>query len=148
MPDKTIDRGCSMLNAADESANPYGLILSKKEREHIYGELTRLDNVTDALLRGKTGWKQQAEATLSTAAELAGIGVATIALYRFLDVPKTPAVVVAAAFVILQKLNLLLTHEKIDDTHARRMREDEKERKERAKYFKDMGVKDLSLDED
>ncbi len=30
-----------MLNATDETANPYGLILSKIERETIYGDLTR-----------------------------------------------------------------------------------------------------------
>lgn len=47
----------------------------------------------------------------------------------------------------LQKLNLLLTHEKINDTHARRQREDEKEAKQRAQYFKDMGCKDTSLEE-
>jgi len=29
---KTIDRGMSTLNATDETANPYGLILSKVER--------------------------------------------------------------------------------------------------------------------
>ena len=32
-----IDKGRSILNAADETANPYGLILSEKEREFIYG---------------------------------------------------------------------------------------------------------------
>lgn len=45
-----IDKGRSILNAADETANPYGLILSEKEREFIYTGLTRLDNMTNALL--------------------------------------------------------------------------------------------------
>ena len=48
------------------------------------------------------------------------------------------------AFIVLQKLNLLLTSEKINDTFTRQEREDKKEAKERAKYFKDMGSKDLS----
>src|SRR5258708_4688793 len=57
-PNGKIKRGQIKLtesNAADETANPYGLILSEKEREIIYGELTRLDNVTNALLCGRTG---------------------------------------------------------------------------------------------
>lgn len=55
--------------------------------------------------------------------------------------------IVGIALVILQKLNLLLTHERIDDTHTRRNREDEKEAKERAQYFKIMGCKDMSVEE-
>ena len=50
-------------------------------------------------------------------------------------------------FVILQKLNLLLTHESIDDIHARRAREDEKEARERARYFRETGTKDLSRED-
>jgi hypothetical protein len=92
MTSKAINRGCSFLNAADETANPYGLILSEKEREIIYGELTRLDNITNALLYGKTGRKQRASATLSTLAEFAGLGVAAFALHRFLDVPTGTSV--------------------------------------------------------
>jgi hypothetical protein len=55
--------------------------------------------------------------------------------------------IVGLACIVLQKLNLLLTHEKIHDTHKRREREDKKEAKERAQYFKDMGCRDMSLDE-
>lgn len=142
-----IDKGCSILNATDEVANPYGLILSEKEREVIYGDLNRLDNMTNALLYGRTGRKQQQQATVSALAEFAGIGVVAIALHRFLDFPTAPVFVIAVTFSILQKLNLLLTHEKIEDTHSRRQREEEKEAKKRAQYFKDMGVKDLSLEE-
>jgi hypothetical protein len=144
---RTIDKGRSMLNAADEVANPYGLILSEKEREIIYSDLTRLDNMTNALLYGRTGWKQQAQATFSAMWELSGLALATMGLHFFLDTPTMPTFMVGFALIIVQKLNLLLTHEKIDDTHSRRQREDEKEAKKRAQYFKDMGVKDLSLEE-
>ncbi len=48
-----IDKGRSILNATDETANPYGLILSEKEREVIYGDLTRLDNMTNVFLTGE-----------------------------------------------------------------------------------------------
>ena len=144
---KSIDKGCSFLNAADETANPYGLILSVKEREVIYGDLTRLDNMTNALLYGRTGWKQQAQAAFSTVSELLGLGLATMALHLFLNIPTLQTFMFGFALLVLQKLNLLLTHEKIDDTHARRQREDEKEAKKRAQYFKDMGTKDMSLEE-
>ena len=143
---KSIDKGRSFLNAADETANPYGLILSEKEREVIYGDLTRLDNMTNALLYGRTGWKQQAQAGFSAVWELVGLGLGTMALHLFLGTPTMPTFMIGFALIVLQKLNLLLTHEKIDDTHARRQREDEKEAKKRAQYFKDMGVKDLSLE--
>jgi hypothetical protein len=144
---KSIDKGMSMLNATDETANPYGLILSKVERETIYGDLTRLDNMTNALLYGKTGWKQQAEAAFLTACEFLGLGIAVIAFRYFSNTPAMPVFAIGVSLLILQKLNLLLTHEKIDDTHTRRQREDEKEAKKRAQYFKDMGIKDLSLEE-
>lgn len=142
-----IDKGCSVLNAADETANPYGLILSEKEREIIYNGLNRLDNMTNALLYGKTGWKQQVRATFFTSAEFIGVGVAAIVLHFFSNISTMSTFIIGIAFVVLQKLNLLLTHERIDDTHARRNRKDEKEAKERAQYFKDMGCKDMSLEE-
>jgi hypothetical protein len=142
-----IDKGMSILNATDEVANPYGLVLSEKERHTIYGDLTRLDNMTNALLYGRTGWKQQAQATFSTAAEFIGLGIAVIVFRYFANTPAAPVFIIGVSLLIIQKLNLLLTHEKIGDTHARRQREDEKEAKERAQYFKDMGVKDLSLEE-
>ena len=41
-----IDRGRSILNAADEMANPYGLILSEEEQRYIYGKLKRLLRTT------------------------------------------------------------------------------------------------------
>src|ERR1700686_2351737 len=134
-----IDKGCNILTAADDTANPYGLVLSEKEREFINGGLTRLDNMTNALLHGKTGWKQQVQATFSAGGEFVGVGVAAIVLQYFLNIPTMSTFIVGIALVILQKLNLLLTHERIDDTHARRNREDEKEAKGRARYFKDMG---------
>jgi hypothetical protein len=109
--------------------------------------LTRLDNMTNALLYGRTGWKQQALATLSTVAEVAGICFAAIVLHRFADASTDLVLFVGFALIVLQKLNLLLTHETINDTHTRRQREDEKEAKKRAKYFKDMGCKDMSLEE-
>jgi hypothetical protein len=49
--------------------------------------------------------------------------------------------------ILLQKRNLLLTHEGIDDIFARRNREDEKEARERAKHFKDVGCRDITLEE-
>jgi hypothetical protein len=142
-----IDKGCSILNATDETANPYGLILSEREREIINNGLNRLDNMTNALLYGKTGRKQQVQATFSTIAEFVGVVLAAIVLRNFSNVSTTSTFIVGVAFIILQKLNLLLTHERIDDTHARRNREDEKEAKKRAQYFKDMGCKDMSLEE-
>jgi hypothetical protein len=147
MMGKTIDRGRSFLNATDETANPYGLILSEKERETIYGDLTRLDNMTNALLYGRTGWKQQAQAAFHTAAEFVGVMFAAFVLHHFTDASTESVLIFGFALLALQKLNLLLTPEKIDDTHARRLREDEKEAKKRAQYSKDMGCKDLSLEE-
>jgi len=147
MTGKTINKGRSFLNATDETANPYGLILSEKEREAIYSGLTRLDNMTNALLYGRTGWKQQAQAAFSTAGEFVGLALAVVALHRFLDFPAVSTFMFGFSLIVLQKLNLLLTHEKISDTHARRTRQDEKEAKERAQYFKDMGCKDMSLEE-
>ncbi|HLK03612.1 MAG TPA: hypothetical protein VKT53_04160 [Candidatus Acidoferrum sp.] len=142
-----IDKGRSILNATDETANPYGLILSEKEREVIYGDLTRLENMTSALLNGRTGWKQQVQAAFTTGAECAGAIVVADAVHLFLGTPIVPTIMCGFALLILHKLNLLLTHEESEDTHARRQREDEKEAKERAQYFKDMGAKDLSLEE-
>ena len=55
--------------------------------------------------------------------------------------------IIGISLLVVQKLNLLLTPEKIDEMHARRIREDQKEAKERAEYFKGMGVKDMSLEE-
>lgn len=147
MASKAINKGCSFLNAADETANPYGLILSEKEREFIYGELICLNNVTNALLYGKTGLKQQIRATASAVAEFAGVGIAAVALRYFTNASVESVLIFGLGFIGLQKLNLLLTHEKIEDTHARRQREDEKEARERAQYFKDMGCKDMSLEE-
>ena len=123
------------------------MILSKVERETIYGDLTRLDNMTNALLYGKTGRKQQAWAAFSTAAEFIGVGSAIIVLHHFSNLPAMPVFFIGISLLIVQKLNLLLTVERIEDTHARRQREDEKEAKKRAQYFKDMGAKDLSLEE-
>lgn len=142
-----IDKGCSILNAEDETANPYGLILSEKEREIIYGRLNALDNTTNALLNGRTGWKQQVQAMFFAGAELTGVGIGAMALHYFSNSPKMPTFIIGTALVILYKLHLLLTHERIEDTHARRNREDEKEAKERAQYFKTMGCKDMSLEE-
>jgi hypothetical protein len=48
-----IDKGCSILNAADETANPYGLILSEVERNHIYGKLNSIGRVLYALCCSK-----------------------------------------------------------------------------------------------
>src|SRR6266566_1839471 len=132
---KAIDKGMSMLNATDETANPYGLILSKKERDFIYGELTCLDNMANALLYGKTGRKQQAWATFSTAAEFVGVGGAAIVLHHFSNFPALPVFLIGVSLLIVQKLNLLLTHERVNDTLARRDREDKKWAKERAQYF-------------
>lgn len=147
MTSKVINKGCSFLNAADETANPYGLILSEKEREFIYGELTRLNNITNALLYGKTGLKQQIRATASAVVEFTGVGIAAVLLHRFTNASVESVLIFGLGFIALQKLNLLLTHEKIDDTRARRQREDEKEARERAQYFKDMGSKDMSIEE-
>jgi hypothetical protein len=144
---KTIDKGMSMLNATDVTVNPYGLILSKIERETIYGDLTRINNWTNALLYGKTARKQKLEATFITAMEFVGLGGALIVLHQFSNFPAMPVFLIGVSLLIVQKLNLLLTVERIEDTHTRRQREDEKEAKERARYFKDMGVKDLSLEE-
>jgi hypothetical protein len=142
-----IDKGRSFLNATDETANPYGLILSEQERKFIYSGLNRLDYITDALLYGRTGWKQEAQATLTTAGEFVGIVIAAAVLHRFSVISMKSALVIGVIFLILQRLNLLLTHEKIADTFARRQRGEEKEAKERARYFKDMGTKDMSLEE-
>ena len=145
---KTIDKGMSMLNATDETVNPYGLILSKIERETIYGYLTRINNWTNALLYGKTGRKQQAQAAFSAVWELGAVSFVTISLHNFFGSPPVLSTfMIVFAFIVLQKLNLLLTHEKLEDTNARREREAKKEAKRRAQYFKDMGVKDLSLEE-
>ena len=144
---KAIDKGMSMLNATDEAANPYGLILSKQERETIYCDLTRLDNMTNALLYGRTEWKQQAQAAFYALLELGAASFITISLHNFFGGPILSTFIIVFAFIVLQKLNLLLTHEKPEDTHARRTREEEKEAKKRAQYFKDMGCKDMSLEE-
>jgi len=144
---KAIDKGMSMLNATDETANPYGLILSKIERETIYGDLTRIDYRTNVLLYGKTGWKQQAQAVFYALLELGVVSFITISLHDFFGGPILSTFIIVLAFIVLQKLNLLLTHEKPEDTHARRTREEEKEAKKRAQYFKDMGCKDMSLEE-
>ena len=142
-----IDKGRSMLNAADETANPYGLILSEKEREIIFGQLNRLDNTTDALLHGKTGWKQQVKATSFTIAEFVGLGLAAIGLHNLLNISTSSVLAGGIAFLVFQKFNLLLTDEGIEDTHSRRNREADNEAKERAQYFKDMGCEDRSLEE-
>jgi hypothetical protein len=143
MVNKKINKGCSMLNATDETVNPYGLILSEVER----GQLTALDNMTNALLYGRTGWKQQVRATLSTVGDVFGVGIATVAVSYLSNIPKMPLFIIGISLLVLQRLNLLLTPEKIDEMHARRMGEDQKEAKERAQYFKDMGAKDMSLEE-
>jgi hypothetical protein len=68
-------------------------------------------------------------------------------LHYFANISTMSTFIVGIAFIMLQKLNLLLTHERIEDNHARRNREDEKEARERAKHFNDMGCKDMSLEE-
>jgi hypothetical protein len=150
--DERKDRkGRSILNATDEMANPYGLILSEQERDFIYGKLQTLDNWTNSLLGGRTGWRPQVKAALIATVELA-----TAVIVAFLPgAPLHPHIgdgpsfvfFCIVAFVILQKLNLLLTHESIDDIHARRAREDEKEARERARYFRETGTKDLSRED-
>jgi len=97
-----IERGRSVLNATDTTANPYGLILSEKEREVIYAGLNRLDNITNALLYGRTGWKQQLQATWSTVVELAGIVITAFILYRLLDIPTTPVLIIGVTCTIVQ----------------------------------------------
>ena len=70
--DERKDRkGRSILNATDEMANPYGLILSEQERDFIYGKLQTLDNWTNSLLGGRTGWRPQVKAALIATVELA-----------------------------------------------------------------------------
>ena len=142
-----VDLGRSMLNAADEVANPYGLVLSEKERESIYGDLNRVNFRVDAILNGKTGWKQQAEATVQAVLQVGLVcGVAYVLKNQF-GVPYGFAFAVGLMFVVLQRLNLILTSEKPFDTTVRQEREAKKEAKERAQYFKYMGAKDLSLEE-
>ena len=59
---KKVDKGRSILNATDETANPYGLILSEEERRFIYGMLNTLDNTTNSLLWARMGWRPQLKA--------------------------------------------------------------------------------------
>lgn len=127
----TIDRGRSILNATDEKANPYGLILSVKEREFIYGALNRIDHRADAILNGKKGWKQQAEAAFYAGMEVGLVSLLALGLRYFFGISYGPALVVGLVFLVLQKVNLLLTHEKTDDTLARQEQEARKEAKER-----------------
>ena len=138
-----IDKGRSVLNAADEIENPYGLVLSEAERNFIYGALNTLDHRTSSLLDARTGWRPQLRAAAQSFFELIVIGgVASIwhhdARMIFIG---------GILFVVLEKLNLLLTHETINEGDARRNREHEKERKQRRRYFEDMGTKDMSSEE-
>ena len=145
-----IDKGRSVLNAADETANPYGLILSEKERNFIYGMLNTLDNRTSSLLGGRTGWRPQLKAALLAAVELTVIGLVVgfpVASLVRSGNARMLLFFLLTAFLVLHKLNLLLTHETVEGTLARRDREDDKEAKERARYFKDMGCKDMSVEE-
>jgi hypothetical protein len=144
---RKIDKGCSVLNAADEVANPYGLVLSERERDVIYRGLTRLDNRTDAILNGREGWRPQAKAMLSTAMDIGFVSLLAIGLHYLFDASYEGVLIAGLVFLVIQKLNLLLTRETIDDTHARQVRAQQKEAKERAQYFKDMGIKDLRLEE-
>src|SRR6202521_953382 len=105
-----IDRGRSILNATDENANPYGLVLSENERGFIYAGLNRLDNRTNAILNGKNGWKQQAQATVSAIVECSvGLFIASV-LSHFLNISVLSATVVVPALIVLQKLYMLLTN--------------------------------------
>jgi len=144
-----VDKGRSILNAADEETNPFGLILSEAERSYIYGKLNTIDNRTNALHAGRNGWRPQLKAAITAAAELA---IIAIVMYFATSHAHTPSDLVftafALAFLILQKLNLLLSHETIEQTFARQDREDKKEAIERARRFKDMGCRDLSQDSD
>jgi hypothetical protein len=134
-----VDLGRSMLNAADEVANPYGLVLSEKERQSIYGDLNRVNFRVDAILNGKTGWKQQAEATVQAVLQVGLVcGVAYVLKNQF-GVPYDFALAVGLMLIMLQRLNLALTSEKAFDTTARQEREAKKEAQERAQYLKRHG---------
>jgi hypothetical protein len=148
MSDK-IDKGRSILNAADEIANPYGLVLSEAERNFIYGALNTIDNRINSLVEGKMGWRPQMWAYFHTVLEIAVAGGVMLALRRFFDVriSATSTFFLIVCVLLLGKLNLLLAHEHIDDMFSRRDREGKKEAKERARYFKDMGTTDMGLDE-
>jgi hypothetical protein len=147
-----INKGRSILNAADEMANPDGLILSEVERNYIYGKLNRLERTTNSIHEGKTGWRPQLKAGITAAWEFgtAALVVELLAIFWGGSSPRSrvSAFSFILAFIILQKLNLLLSHETIEETDARRDREDKLERKERARRFKIMGRKDLSLEEE
>lgn len=147
---KEIDKGRSVLNATDETANPYGLILSEAERNFIYGRLNTLDNRTSSLLDGRTGWRPQVRAAVVAAVELAVIGLVVglpVAALMRADDARVLLFFFLVAFLVLYKLNLLLTHETVDGIFARRDRDDKSEAKERARYFKDMGSKDMSAED-
>jgi hypothetical protein len=147
---KKVDKGRSILNATDEAANPYGLILSEEEWNFIYGKLNTLDKVTNSLRGARRGWRPQLKATFITAVEFAVIAAVIIFPTSLLHTPSSPwtsSFFFLVAFLILQKLNLLLTHETIDEGFARRDREDTSEAKYRAQRFKDMGCKDMSLED-
>jgi hypothetical protein len=140
-----IDKGRSILNATDETANPYGLILSEAERNYIYGALNRLDNITNSLHNARTGWRPQLKATIISAVEFA---IIAIVVYFPASHAHTPSdlqfTAFVLAFLILQKLNLLPTHETIDQVFARRDREDKREAAERARHFKETRTRDIS----
>jgi hypothetical protein len=142
-----IDKGRSVLNATDETANPYGLILSEEERTYIYGMLNSLENKTNSLYAARIGWRPQVKATLISAVEFAMLAL-VINLPAFLaHVPsglRSTAFPLVVAFLILQKLNLLLTHETIEQIFTRRDREDKRDATEHARYCKDMRCRDMN----
>lgn len=139
-------------NPTGEAANPYCLILSKEERDVIFGILHALDNKTNSLLEARVGWRPQLKSAITAAAEIAFVGLvlglpASILMRSPIDFRAASVFFTVLAFLILWKLNLLLAHETIDQMFARRDREDKREAKERSQYFRDMGSKDMSLDE-
>jgi hypothetical protein len=146
-----MDKGRSVLNATDETANPYGLILSEEERNYIYGKLSTIEHKTNSLHDARTGWRPHLKSALLSALELAIIALVVglpASLVHGPSILKFTAFNAAVAFLILQKLNLLLTHETIDQIFARQDREDKKEAAERARHFKDMRCRDMSLVDD
>jgi len=139
-----IDRGRSILNATDEVANPYGLILSEEERDYIYARLNTIEHYTNSLRDERSGWRPQLKSALISAYELAIVVLVVWILGSHASIIfKLTVFVVTFSFLILQKVNLLLTHETIEQADVRRDREDKKEAADRERYFKDMRCKDI-----
>jgi len=101
-----IDKDRSVLNAADETANAYDLVLSEEERNFIYEKLNTLDNRISSLLDGRTGWRPQLKAALITVVELAVIGLVVglpvASLMRLGDARMLPFFLLTA-FLVLRK---------------------------------------------